>query len=525
MKNIAICRRDAAYTGVSLHGYRLRTVKDGERLEEVVMGLEADNLLFVGSWGEITVGVQRILARWAAEKGSRGCGLVITEDYSEHTKSSQRQASAGGSCGPTVLLNPLSCFTVEEGVVKQHVAERTPSWGASDVGPHALGITGHGAETCIQVGKAWVTTCPNVAIRGHNLNAETITSPVVFLNCCCTLRCGDSPVPPRYSLARQLWLRGSLVIGAYRNLEAFDEALVMFAQLISDGVRLGNLVNQLNREVLSLGGIEPPFQLLGLPTREVESGKKKVEITVPWSRPLNTGEIENVARGFSCVWRLFSTVGSWFELTAEANEVFQEFRGFARRLQSVTHVERFMILDASEVSDLLALSAKVLEMSRLTILHEVVNYIQTEGWINKAYASVSKKPQLLFSTGSEADFTSISVYHPTIDGLLPAYRQETDTGGTLSDWIGDQYIEGAITASASDVDIAVQIPPLPPHSIGRVFVHRAEQIGPSNWPAVGGSVSLSTAGQSVVARATVVAVAVSNRSIEFKYCNIFVDYE
>ncbi len=473
--------------------------------------------IFSGTWKQLTVKTQHALSAWAAQHPQRMCGL-IQSDLPSLTDFGAGESPCSAS--DVLLIDSTRNILIRRGKEIACSAADVISLLDDPSALAAIAITGHGAESYIQFGSGWISTDPDPRLPGAILSPDVIRAPLLFLNACSCLRLGDSVVPRQYSLADRFYRRGTTVVGAFRNIQTSVDAARLFAEGITAGAPVGEIVNRLNAEVLSRQALIPPFQLLGVPQRRVAPAKTAYAYVR--AKQDNSAALA-LAGQISWVEQLHHTISNWFEPSARLAQSFLELKRVARPLFELCHPDIANLLAPAEIGILVDGATDAVVHHRNNILLELQQKIQTGRWLESYYGSVSN-PRRSRSASRRGELapTMVHLYEPFNAATLPVMRLDCCARGTLAEWVGPRPT-GRPKMRVGIDNVVIDVPPLKNAEIGAVFVHRTSDVGSQAWPPGGGRVSIPVADIPFHGRVTVVASVIGERSLCFFYSTLFVE--
>jgi hypothetical protein len=473
-------------------------------------------VIFRGAWKQLTVKTQHALGMWAAQHPQRMCGLI------EADAPSFPDFGAGESpcsASDVLLVDPTCNILIRRGRELKCSEADVVSILADPSALAAIAITGHGAECYIQFGSGWISTDPEPRLPGPIISPDAIRAPLVFLNACSCLRLGDSFVPRRYSMADRLYRRGTTVVGAFRNIQTSVDTARLFAEGITAGAPVGEVVNRLNADVLSRQALIPPFQVLGVPQRRVLPAR--VPYTYARSKQDNSAALA-LAEQIPWLEQLHHTISNWFEPSARLTQSFLELKRVARPLFELCHPEIANLLAPAEISILVESATDAVVNHRRNILLELQQKIQTGRWLESYYGSVSN-PRRSRCASRRGDLapTMVHRYEPFNTTTHAVTRLDCCARGTLAEWMGLRPARRPKIQAGTD-DVVIDAPRLKDSQIGAIFIHRTSEVDSQAWPPRGGRISIPVADIPFQGRVTVVASFIGERSLCFYYSTLFV---
>ena len=336
---------------------------------------------FVGAWTDLTVTVSRLLAEWAAADERRGCGVVLAEDAGSPTSrlDVNRPKPVSGVQEQIAMLVSGLPGGILTGAGFERIAEPDLIAKAfARVPPVAVSLTGHGAEYCVRVGNSWLTTDPRLPPPGPVLSSKRLRSSAVFLNCCGSLRMGDSVVPKRYSLARCLHRRGIAVIGPFRNVHTSPDAGLLFAEALRWGWPMGRVANYLNLNVARWQETRPAFQLLGDPTTRVLSGPVRLP-KLPLGHP--EADLDDTIQSALDLDLLYATIAGWRRPSEALQMAHEGLLDVIRLLVLARKAEEVSFVEPPDRMTLEALAGAASTSLRQALLLDVSEYV-TRHWFD-----------------------------------------------------------------------------------------------------------------------------------------------
>jgi hypothetical protein len=471
--------------------------------------------VFYGGWRQLTVKVQHALAMWSLQRPQRMCGLIpadvpLFQDF-------------GGPPEPlpargVLLADPTGNALVRDGKARKCSRADVLAMLADPSALTAIVISGHGAECYIQLGSGWLSTDPDPRLPGPIVPHGILRAPLVFLNACSCLRMGDSVVPRAYSLADQLYRRGTTVVGAFRNIRMSADTAKLFAEGLSSGAAVGAIVRRLNIEALKRGAVIPPFQVLGAPqTRMVATTRSFI---YGRARP-NNSAVSPIAEQVGWLEQLHHTICSWFEPSAGLEQSYLALRQATRSIYELCQEEIASRLTQKEIVFLVERALGAVVEHRQNILLELQRRIQTGRWLESLYGSISMPRRSRRTPRSDAALTMTHSYEPYSRATHPVMRLDCCVRGTLAEWIGQRpKMRPKVYVEADH--IVVDAPPLNKSQHGRIFVHRTAAVEGRTWPHRGGRISIPVEEIPFRGRVTVVSAVIGERSLSLHYSTVFV---
>jgi hypothetical protein len=392
----------------------------------------AGTVTFVGRWSDLTAGVSRTLAEWAAEDPLRGCGVLPPSTRADAEV--PHLVAPRPSVGIVVHGDaPIEAGWVSEAGYREVDESAVVAAVTSDAPPVGIAVGGHGSEYCLRMGAFWLTVDPRAAPPGPTLEPGRVRCPAVFLNACGSLRLGDSPIPVSQSVAAALYAAGASVIGPFRNQYGVPDAERLFASALAAGLPMGRVVNAVNRGVADRCGVRPAYQLLGDPARVVWEGPR---VDVPLAdHPASPG-VERMIGEVSRLERLDLTLARWAERSPRLQSASATFTAMGRRVYVADRVAALGRLDDRELDVLATTTANAVWALRRALLDELTAWA-AEKWIDQLYAPFHRPPAV-----SEGlcpccrAFAFTYLHEPYAAHLLGVERVECDRCGAVSDRIG-----------------------------------------------------------------------------------------
>ena len=476
---------------------------------------------FVGGWRDLTVTVSRALTEWAAVDERRGCGVVLAEDESSPTSRLEagRPKPVMGVHDQIALLVSGLPGGILTGAGFERIAEpQLITKVFARVPPVAVSLTGHGAEYCVRVGNSWLTTDPRLPPPGVVLSPSRLRSPAVFLNCCGSLRMGDSIVPKRYSLARNLYRRGIAVIGPFRNVHTSPDAGLLFAEALRRGWPMGRVANYLNMNAARWHETSPAFQLLGDPTTRVVSGQVRFP-QLPLRQP--EVDIDDLIQSALDLDLLYATLAGWRRPAETLHVAHEGLLDVIRLLVLARKAEEISFVERPDRMTLEAVAGAATTTLRQALLVDVSEYV-TRNWFDALYSPLSRRTTLAeFECARCGQRVTRYRYEPAGQRCLPVERDECDRCGTLGERVGRSNNLPLLGVTLAGGELLARVKPLTPDAIGLVFVRKYPDIKPRPIASRVGSVSFPLATLKLRGRVTVAAVAIEQSGLSVGYETIF----
>ncbi len=511
----------AGFAERRFRGRPLAVIPDAGVLAEVLDGSRARSVTFCGRWPQLTVGISRKLAEWANRDGARGCGVYPAG----------QPASAATPCRPV----DLGC--VYEIGAGQEATEHRPD-GRREISvddlvarllepqlaaPTGLVLTGHGAEYCIRLGTMWLSTFTTAMLADPVALPSVHLGSVVFLNCCSSLRLGDSCVPEPYSLALALSRLGSAVIGSFRNFHTSPLLGQCFARALLEGESLGRVVNRLNDQARS-----PMFQLLGDPAvaYPATSLARRVRRSArPRSRDVESVALRLKIAEAARLEQATASLARWLASDADRPHSHRLARSVNRAALAVNAAR--MIELASEDLALVAEDLeRALDDGRRELLSTLVRFVQEQGWIQGAYAPNCRRKRTVEGRCRRCGELSLRTrYEPLTSYLSSVDREECDCCGTTAEWIGGPLELGSLTLRQQAGSLLIAMPALPARSCGLVLFHRMRDFAPLPWREQGDLACVPHARLSFRGRLTLVGAVVGPDRLTLQYHTFFLEPE
>ena len=498
--------------------------------DRAVYGLERDSELsallgraraatvtFAGRWDDLRVHVSRLLAEWAAEDERRGCGIVLIDDETASKPRAAGQVTeevgilvSGGASG---VVDRTSFRPLDE-VAAAELA-------FSGVPPLAISVTGHGAEHCIRLGGSWMATDPRLPPGGPVVPPASVRSPAVFLNCCASLRLGDSAIPRACSVSAALHRGGAAVVGSFRNIHTSPDAGLIFAEALLRGLPMGRVANAINRNAALWHETRPAFQLLGDPCRVVSARPGRCPAFVIGPR---TPHLKPLARRVAQLDRLYETLSRWRRFPDHVHTAHERFLADARMLLVAQRAAEISRIGPDDWEVLEQTISKAVEGLRALIMEETVAYV-TDRWLDTLYSPVCHRVHAAKSKCPRCgELMTRERYDSHRAGLLGVDHDECDRCGTLADRIGRGEGAAVLDAEVRPAELLARVRPLAPGAVGRVFVRHAKGSAPRAWPAGGGTVAFPLAEIERRGRSTVAAVTIEYGSLAVHYKTVFLPF-
>jgi hypothetical protein len=509
----------------------LEKIENIRELDVFLANCAARSILFCADWSLLTVDVSRALASWAMVKPERGSGLFPLADDTESTIPSFHFSSPVQETVFELTLSGVVAYSIDgrhELVSERKFAEEClrPNTESS---PAGLVLSGHGAEYCIQFGDKWLSTFETELLSGPFVFPQIINASAIFLNGCSSMRLGDSVVPMKYSLAYSLFTSGATVIGSFRNIHTSLFYGRYFATALLRGQPLGQIVNMLNRFASRESGRNPAFQMLGDPClvmfdtiRASENLSSDITSAIQLSERIETDHLQNMISHAAWLEHAGVSLKRWLPET----EIFSNTHAqLVRAMDLAAQTANAAILAGLQADDI-ELACSVLSeacvRSQKDILGLVADYIQAHGWIQSAYAPLSRKADIRETScercGSAAAWTR---YVPYAAHLLSIEREECDRCGTTQERIGmvTSVASAKIVKTGDSLDIT--LPPLPNLSEGLLFFHKMPGLIPRDLPKSGGCMRIEKKELVFLGRLTLVMLVVTSTGLTLEYHTFF----
>ncbi|WP_234892163.1 hypothetical protein [Sinorhizobium meliloti] len=502
---------------------RLIAILDEAQLDAFLASCRASSLTFCGTWRQLTVRVSRALAQWAIQKPERGCGFSLVTNVSPQMR-------------PRRPLDSNRVYEIIDGfpAAEHNAAGRQIIDSNFVIGrlldpslPAPLGavITGHGSEYCIRLGSRWFSTFNTAFLTDPIILPSFKLGDVIFLNCCSSLKLGDSCVPESYSLAALLFSLGSAVIGSFRNLHTSPHYAAIFAQALLQGNSLGEIVNRLNAESNRFErGVA--FQLLGDPVHRLGPVNLRPSAGLLQSRPPQLPLPSSLKRALEDnldLELLSAALTRWIPESSALAEVHANVEDLTEYAGSTDHAWHITGLGEEEVAQLSQFFEHQRHALQLALLTALAQSIQTTGWIQTRYVTFCRRLSPTTHTcarcGGVCNWTP---YEPFASYLPAVHREECDHCGTTQERIGDGPQLTILTVQPEASSVAISIPTPPERSQGLLLFHRMPSFAPLPWPQEGGKVHIPYSALSFLGRLTLVAAVLSPNCLALQYHTFFV---
>lgn len=503
-------------------GRKLIAIVNETELDAFLASSRASSLTFCGAWAQLTVRVSRTLAEWAIQTPDRGCGLCLVTDVG----SEMPQARTFESNRVYELTDGFPA--IEYDAAGKQIIDSDELIGRlldpKLLAPTGAVLTGHGSEYCIRVGSNWLSTFETTFLTDPIVLPSFPLGSVIFLNCCSSLRLGDSCVPRQYSLATLLHGFGSAVIGSFRNLHTSPHYASVFAQALLAGDTLGRIVNRLNAEAHR---IEPgvAFQLLGDP-------RQRYGLAVPHPILLSSikiaqlpppASLERAIEDNVCLERLSAALMRWLPDKSPLSEIHASLEILTHFAGTVDHAWHMIALDEEEVVQVVQYLENQGNLLQHAMLTALARSIQRTGWIQTRYAAHCRRSRAASYTCVRCGGICHRTHYAPFANYLPAIdREECDHCGTTQEWIGDGADLSTLSVKQNDISVTVSMPPLPEKSQGLLLFHRMPSFAPLAWPKKGGTVQIPYAALSFLGRLTLVAAMLGPHCLTLQYHTFFV---
>ncbi|MGY3347154.1 hypothetical protein ACVI1I_006256 [Bradyrhizobium sp. USDA 4459] len=501
----------------------LTIIQDATALERFLASCRASSLTFCGTWPQLTVATSRSLAEWACQDSMRGCGLYLASDHCDL----DRSYSIDGDSSV--------CEAFDGEVAREYRRDGTAEFRINDLLAHltddkrprpaGMVLTGHGAEHCVQLGSKWLSTFETSFLNAPVILPRFQLAAAVFLNCCSSMRLGDSCVPQQYSLARTLFAAGSAVIGSFRNLQILPQYGETFARALLAGQPLGQIVNNLNMQADTLERTGCAFQLLGDPSINYPANLSSPQVPAPSVGVTNTERaiVADLVDDIAWLERFADTLLHWLPQSRLA-ACYMRLLRLTSRAGCIDYATRIGALAATELStaiqDLTERSSKM----RAALFEILTSSIRKEGWIQLRYAAHCRRGDAVRAVCKRCGGVSyVTCYHPLASQLLPVEREECDRCGTTMERIGLECPPHISLSSISENPFTIALSELPQFAEGAIFFHRMRDFVARPWPHNGGIVSIATAQLSFQGRLTLVAAALERQVVTLQYHTFFID--
>lgn len=498
-------------------GRKLITILDDTQLDVFLASSRASSLTFCGSWLQLTVRVSRALAEWASENPDRGCGLYLATDassgvYPKRPMESERVYELADGF-PALQYDAAGRLGIDQNdMVGRLLDQELPA-------PAAVVLTGHGSEYCIRLGSNPIIL-PSFGLGG-----------VIFLNCCSSLRLGDSCIPQEYLLAALLFSFGSAVIGSFRNLHTSPHYATVFAEALLAGHALGRIVNRLNAEAHRAEPAGLAFQLLGdpvdsfglkvgstalMPSKEPTSQWKPPQLSVP--SPLMHAIEDNVR-----LERLSTALVRWVPESCSLSETHSSLEKLTNYAGCVDHAWHMVGIDEEQLTQVVQHLERQSRLLQLELLAALARTIQTVGWIQTRYASRCRRSRATSDTCARCGGICHWTRYEPFASYLPAIdREECDYCGSTQERIGDGPVLTTLTVEPEAASVAVTMPPLPNRCHELLLFHRMPGFVPLPWPDQGGKVHIPYTMLNFFGRQTLVAAVLGPHCLTVQYYTFFV---
>ncbi|MSU90500.1 hypothetical protein GE300_12865 [Rhodobacteraceae bacterium 2CG4] len=390
--------------------------------------------------------------------------------------------------------------------------------------PFAISLTNHGAEHCIVLEDRWIVADEDVLQSVKGILSSRISSPVILLNACGSLRLGDSCVPKKYSVAAALAESGANVIGPMRIVPIFPGLASLFSTLILSGEPLGRIVNALNFHIEEAYGERGAYHLLGDPTFAL--GSDTVVALLPKEPKSYTQDIcpvqKSVAALEACInlFEVLDRCGAWDAGSKAAMESVFE----AHRTGVLSTRAKHAILDSPDSVTILKdyLDGAVSHFST-TLVDLVSTCIGAGQWIGSLYAQFSAERDGSWGACARCSDEAITIrFKPFGLGGGHFSRTECDRCGTTIDKIGNHVVDELISVNVTPTELEIFLPKRRVDGIARVLIHRGGLDKGVHWPEEGGIIAFPRDHLGIHGRVTIVALCVSGAELTALYHTIFV---
>ncbi|WP_141688387.1 hypothetical protein [Bradyrhizobium paxllaeri] len=392
--------------------------------------------------------------------------------------------------------------------------------------PTGTALTGHGAEYCVQFGSKWLSTFKTTFLSGPVIQPCFQLGAAVFLNCCSSMRLGDSCVPQQYSLARTLFAAGSVVIGSFRNLHILPQYGEAFARALLAGQPLGHIVNNLNLQADALEQRGCAFQLLGDPCISYPANLSSSQVRPPTVASASTAPagVCDLVSNVAWLEQFADTLLHWMPENQLVTGSYIRVTLLTSRAGCIAHATRVGALPANELSlavqDLIEKLAKM----RAELFEILTRFIRKEGWIQLRYAAHCCRGDTVRAICERCGGVSyVTCYQPLASHLLPIEREECDRCGTTKEHIGVECPPHTFLSRLSEDRFTINLSQLPEFAEGAIFFHRIPDFTAVPWPRTGGIISIPTARLTLRGRLTLVAAALAPQFVTLRYHTFFID--
>lgn len=501
----------------------LTVIPDATTLEAFLASCQASSLTFCGTWPELTVATSRSLAEWAREDPMRGCGLYLApDDY-------------GLDQSYTISGTNSVWEMLDREVAREYRADSTTQVLIDDLLVHltddrrsrpiGTALTGHGAEYCVQFGSKWLSTFETTLLGAPIIRPCFQLGAAVFLNCCSSMRLGDSCVPQKYSLARTLFAAGSVVIGSFRNLHILPQYGESFARALLAGQPLGRIVNNLNLQADKLERRGSAFQLLGDPCINYPANLSSSEIrraTVDFTST-EPAVVRDLINNIAWLEQFADTLLHWMPENQLVAASYMRLLHLTSRAGCMGHATQVGILSTSELSVALQDLTEQSDRMRAELFDILIHFVQEQGWIQERYAAHCRRADAVRAICDRCGGVSyVTRYQPLASHLMTIEREECDRCGTTKEHIGAECASQSLVSRISE-GFMITLSQLPEFAQGAIFFHRVPDLAAMTWPRTGGVISIETAELSFKGRLTLVAAALGPQFVTLRYHTFFVD--
>lgn len=502
----------------------LTVIPDATALETFLASCRASSLTFCGTWPQLTVATSRSLAEWACQDSMRGCGLYLAPDdydldqsYSIDGDSSVCEAF-DGEVAREYRRDGTAEFRIDD-LLAHLTDDKRPR-------PAGMVLTGHGAEYCVQFGSRWLSTFETSFLGAPVILPRFQLAAAVFLNCCSSMRLGDSCVPQQYSLARALFAAGSVVIGSFRNLHILPQYGETFARALLAGQPLGQIVNNLNLQADKLERTGCAFQLLGDPSINCPANLSSPQVPAPSVGFTSTepAVVRDLVDHIAWLEQFANTLLHWLPENQLVARSYMRLLLLTSRAGCIAHATRVGALGATELSaaiqDLIEQASKM----RAELFETLTRFISKEGWIQRRYAAYCRRGDAVRAVCKRCGGVSyVTCYHPLASQMLPVEREECDRCGTTMERIGLECPPHISLSRISENRFTIILSELPQFAEGAIFFHRMPDFTAVPWLHNGGIISIATAQLSFQGRLTLVAAALGRQFVTLQYHTFFID--
>jgi hypothetical protein len=516
---ILVAPESAEFAARRFPGRPLTVIADMPALQGVLASSRASSLLYCGDWPRLTVCHSRALAEWARQDPSRGCGVCLAAEACCPADAHQRDdvVYKFDHGEPAIAFRAAAAQTLaSDELLERLLHQELPT-------PTGVVLTGHGAEYCVRFGSKWLSTYETALLGGPSVFPSSRLGAAVFLNCCSSLRLGDSCVPKKYSLAHLLSRMGTAVIGSFRNMHNSPRYGEVFAEALLAGQPLGQIVNTLNLLADRIEGKGAAFQLLGDPCISYPTTSTRrcaVPEHVPMTEPHCIREFIDESVGFE---QLGASLSRWMPEDPQLAGCCTRLAQLTDRAGQVFHAWHMEMLDRGELALMLQEMEGTLDVLRIELLDALVRSVQTDGWIENRYARVCRRADATKTRcercggqGHKTRYEPFAAYLPCVE------RQECDLCGTTREQVGNGPTPRGAMVCVGPGCVTVDLPPLAERTQGAVFLHRMPAFRPIVWPCGGGKISIADAELSFGGRLTLVAASLGQGRLTLDYYTFFV---